>query len=103
MRTAFRIKGLPECALSTMEMSLSTNTIKQYSNALQVWWNFYQEKNISPYRSGVQHVLEFFQTQLEVKQFKYGTFNSWRSALALILPGEIGKDLTLRRYFRGIF
>lgn len=39
---------------------------------------------------------------LKVKNWSYGMFNSCRSALALIIPGDIGKNLTIRRFLKGI-
>ncbi|KAJ8967813.1 hypothetical protein NQ314_002622 [Rhamnusium bicolor] len=39
---------------------------------------------------------------LNTKKWSYGTFNSFRSALSLILPGEIGKDIYIRRFLKSI-
>lgn len=39
---------------------------------------------------------------MEQKNVSYQTFNSFRSALALILPGEIGKDPIVKKFLKGV-
>ncbi|KAJ8967762.1 hypothetical protein NQ314_002645, partial [Rhamnusium bicolor] len=40
--------------------------------------------------------------ELDCKKAKYGTFNQHRSALSLILPVDIGKNLLVRRFLRAV-
>lgn len=55
-------------------------------------------------QAGPKEVLEFLQHIFTVKQsFSYGSFNTYRSALSLILPFEVGKDPQIRRFLKGIF
>lgn len=54
------------------------------------------------FSASVPDVLKFLQHMVNTTKWKYGTFNSCRSALSLILPGDIGKDLAVRRFLRGV-
>lgn len=95
-------KDIPECTIATMIGSLSESTIKQYNSALHCWWNFCKVNKIEVYTATISDVLKFFQNQLETKQWAYGSFNSCRSALSLILPEEIGKNLQLKRFLKSV-
>lgn len=39
---------------------------------------------------------------LEKSDNVYGSFNSYRSALALILPGDIGNNMIIKRFMKGV-
>lgn len=81
---------------------MATSTLRQYDSTYRVWWNFCLENNISYLEAGTPEVLSFLQNQFQTKTFAYGTFNSFRSALSLILPGDVGKDPQVKRFLKGI-
>ncbi|KAJ8968787.1 hypothetical protein NQ314_002095 [Rhamnusium bicolor] len=67
---------------------------------LEALWAISQQETIElPSPSTTETVLT---EQLSDKAFRYGTFNSFRSALALILPGNVGEDHQIRRFLRGV-
>lgn len=98
------VNELPIQALSQIVMSLAPRTIKQYDSALRKWWSYCKDQNISPFEGKPHAVMDFLQSYLDSgKSLSYGTFNSYRSAIGIILLGDVGNDLSLRRFFRGIF
>lgn len=48
-------------------------------------------------------MIKFLSFLLKKKQFKYGTFNTIRSALSLILPFDIGNNPHIKRFLKGVF
>lgn len=102
MRTAYKLKGFPECTWFITEHSLSDNTMRQYDSTYRAWWEFCKQQTISPFKAEVGNVLEFLNKQFNEKKWGYGTFNSWRSALSLILSEDIGTDIRIRRFMKGI-
>lgn len=102
MRKAFLLKGLPECAVDTQMHSLSPATIKQYNVTFQAWWSYCNQHKIHPFQADTSEVIKFLQFQLDSKSCKYGTFNSHRSALSLILQGEIANDPRMKRFLKAI-
>lgn len=67
-----------------------------------MWWDFCNANKYNVFNSSINQILEFLQNLLDTKSCKYGTFNSHRSALSLILPGNIADDQVLKRYLKGI-
>ncbi|XP_046744290.1 uncharacterized protein LOC124410169 [Diprion similis] len=58
-------------------------------------------KRVNPFQAPVGCVLEFLTVSLShVKT--HGTSNSYRSALALIVIGDIGQQPVIKRFFRGV-
>ncbi|KAJ8944526.1 hypothetical protein NQ317_006676 [Molorchus minor] len=100
VRKAFIKMGHSEETVSTSIESISASTLKQYNSSYQAWWKFCRVKNIDPYSADSSGVLAFMQHELNTKASRYGTFNQHRSALSLILPGEIGKDILIRRFLK---
>lgn len=82
--------------------SISESTLLQYTASYRAWWDFCKDKGIDPFEAGVPEVLDFMQNELDFKKAKYGTFNQHRSALSLILPNDIGKNLLIRRFLRAV-
>lgn len=74
----------------------------QYNTTYKLWWEFCKLHNYSLFDSGVEEVIHFLQHILDTKTIKYGSFNSYRSALALILPDKIGENPILKRFLKGI-
>lgn len=102
MRIALSRRSLPTSSLDIMLASLSTNSIKQYDVCLRKWWNFCRNKSINVYTTSVPSVIDFL-TQLYDQGSQYGTLNSCRSALSLILGPTISNDDRLQRFFKGVF
>lgn len=93
---------MPDDSLDTQLQSLSETTIKQYNTAYKFWWRYCQERNIHVYKATIPQVLTFFQYLLENKKFAYGSFNSFRAALALISLEDIGTEARVKRFFKGV-
>lgn len=102
VRQACRLKGIPEAAIKTYMQSLSEVSLRQYNSSLLLWWQYCYEKGVPIFSADVPQVIAFFQYLLDTKNWIYGTFNTCRSALSLILPGELGTDLRIRRFLKGI-
>lgn len=69
----------------------------------KLWWQFCHNSKISPFQGAISDVISFLQIQLDRGKNLYGTFNSHRSALSLILPNNIGDNPLLKRFLKGIF
>lgn len=91
---------IPEDTIEVMISSLSVNTIKQYSVALNKWWIFCKGENI--FDVSITKILEFLTDQFKTGS-SYTSLNTTRSALSLILSCEIGIDPQIKRFFKGIF
>ncbi|KAB0795035.1 hypothetical protein PPYR_11874 [Photinus pyralis] len=102
IREALKRRGVPDCALEVMIHSISRSTEAQYNTTYKMWWKFCQLTGSSLFSSGPKEVIKFLHTILTRKSCGYGSFNSHRSALSLILPGNVGEDILLKRYLRGI-
>ncbi|KAJ8937113.1 hypothetical protein NQ314_012025, partial [Rhamnusium bicolor] len=102
IRQAHRIRDLSEDSVQVMLESLAVKTRKQYNCAYKAWWIICTYNMVPVFNAKVPHIISFFQKQLGDKAFRYGTFNSFRSALALILPGNVGEDPQIRRFLRGV-
>lgn len=74
----------------------------QYNTTYKQWWEFCNNNNVDYFTGDVSKVILFFNNLFKEKTILYGTFNSHRAALALILPGDIGSNLMLKRYFKGL-
>lgn len=82
--------------------SLSKATIIQYGSTYRLWWPFCLKKGISPYEGTPIHVMEFLQDLFDKGNNLYGTFNSHRSALSLILSTSLSNHPVLGRFLKGI-
>lgn len=81
--------------------SLSPGTIKQYEKPIRLWWEFCKKEGICPFGASVTKVIEFLAQEFEHVQ-SYGTLNSYRSALSLIVIQEIGNNAQVKRFFKGV-
>ncbi|KAJ8913813.1 hypothetical protein NQ315_002719 [Exocentrus adspersus] len=102
IRQAFRLKGFPECAVDTALQSITQSTIKQYNVTYKLWWKFCQDRGYRIYEATAKEVIEFLHSLLQTQNGKYGTFNSHRSALSLILPENVGEDFRVKRFLKAI-
>lgn len=85
-----------------MLASLAPNSIKQYEVYFKKWWDFCNTNSVDIYSASVPTVI-YFLTQLFNNGCQYGTLNSCRSALSLILGPIVSNDDRLKRFFKGVF
>ncbi|VEN37326.1 unnamed protein product [Callosobruchus maculatus] len=102
IRQALLNKGTLEQALETTIQAISPSTLKQYGTTYKLWWHYCSEKHIDAFNASVGEVICFLQDLLDKRDYKYGTFNSHRSALALITPGDLGQSTLLKRFLKGV-
>ena len=57
--------------------------------------------NIDPFCGTISNVLAFLKFEYD-KGASRGTLNSYRSAVALIVNGEIGQDRNMKRFFKAL-
>lgn len=102
IREAYRRRNLTEPTLEILIASLANGTINQYNVALKSWWKFCNERSYNPYESNAINVLEFL-TESFNKGASFGTLNSARSAVSLILSNSITNDQIIHRFFKGVY
>ena len=94
------VEGISAPSLRVILASLAPATLKQYARPIKLWWEFCQKKEISPFEPPTSSLLEFLTLSLEgIKT--YGTLNSYRSAIALIINRDIGNDPIIKRFCKG--
>lgn len=84
-----------------MLSSLSNNTYKQYDGCIKAWIN-YCSKHDYDYTCGSIPIIIHFLTEIFDKGAKYGTINSYKSALSLLLGNNLN-DERLKRFMKGVF
>nr|CAI5841752.1 unnamed protein product [Callosobruchus analis] len=102
LREAFQRRGLAVSVIETLLNSISESTKKQYDVALRKWWHYRRLKHLSVYTATANSVMDFLQNILDTEHCSFGTFNSHRAALSLLLGENVGKDRTLSRFMKGI-
>lgn len=85
-----------------MLASLSSNSFKQYDSCLKKWFQFCIQNNLNLFQPSISNILNFL-TELYNNGAQYGTINSCRSALSLLLGPQISNNETMKRFFKGIF
>jgi hypothetical protein len=85
-----------------MVASLAESTVKQYNVSYKRWWLFCASKNINPLESHISDVLKFLSEQFN-SGCSYGSLNSHRSALSLLLGDNIGSDDKVKRLLKGAY
>lgn len=95
-------RNVPPQSIEVICASLSDNTIRQYECAFRKWFVFCNNYNLDPYNSSVKSVIEFL-TEIYNRGAQYGTLNSYRSALTLILGSRISSDDIVSRLFKGFY
>jgi sulfur relay (sulfurtransferase) DsrC/TusE family protein len=76
--------------------------MKQYECSLKHWWLFTKEKNYDLFNTDALKVIEFLMKCFQ-DGAKYGTLNSDRVAISLIISGKFSRDKVISRFMRGIF
>lgn len=82
--------------------SLSDNTAKQYGVAFKKWFTFCKLHSIDAYEASIPQVILFL-TEMFNTGVQYGSLNSYRSALSLIVNTKIGTDDRVTRLFKGFY
>lgn len=95
-------RNVPPQSIEVICASLSDNTLRQYECAFKRWFDFCSKNNINPYDAPIEHVIKFL-TDIFIQGAQYGTLNSYRSALALILGSKISSDDIMSRLFKGFY
>lgn len=85
-----------------MMSSLSENSFRQYDVYLKRWFHFCNENNYDLYNVSVPQIIYFLNNLFDAGA-TYGTLNSCRSAIALLMGNNIGEDERVKRFFRGVF
>lgn len=85
-----------------MIASLSENSIKQYNVYLKKWFTHCHQNNVDLYDASITDIINFL-TGMYNDGAQYGTLNTCRSALALIIGDHVGLDQNIKRFFKGIF
>lgn len=85
-----------------MLASLSDNTISQYDPCIKKWFFFCQETNIDFFTASAPEVLRFL-TNLFDHGCKYGSINSAKSAITLLVGSDTTNDLRVKRFMKGIY
>ncbi|KYN21782.1 hypothetical protein ALC57_05841, partial [Trachymyrmex cornetzi] len=94
-------RGVPDSALDTCLASLAPSTIQQYTRPLRDWWNFCQNRQLSPFTPTEGVALEFLALALE-SAGSYSSINTTRSAISLISPNSVGEDPLIKRFCKGV-
>lgn len=102
LREAFTRLDTPEIALDLMLASISDNTMKQYTVTYKLWWAFCSENSVNTFEAPLSTVIKFL-VDLFNKGASYGTLNSHRSALSLLLGNNVGSDERIKRLLKGIY
>lgn len=102
MRKALLRRSLPPSSIDIMMASLSDNSIKQYEVCLKRWHSFCTHNNYDIFESSVPTII-YFLTQSFNSGAQYGTLNSYRGALSLLIGSHISSDDRVKRFFKGVF
>lgn len=102
IRQALETRGVPAAALDVCMASITTSTLRQYNVGLKLWWFFCDARKRSCFAASIPEVIEFLQEEFD-RGASYGTLNSHRSAISLILGPEMAQDTRISRFFKGIF
>ncbi|XP_031348434.1 uncharacterized protein LOC116174634 [Photinus pyralis] len=86
-----------------MTCSISEGTLKQYNATYKLWWSFCLKHQIPVWDATTSHVLKFLTYVQTNKKLKYGSINSHKSALALILNTDLSNNILLKRYLKGVY
>ena len=103
MRQSFIRKQVSQKALEII-LKWASSTHKQYSTALKSLWQFCQDTSSDCQTSIIlKRNYDFMSNQKIPERCLYGTLNTLRSAISLVLSNEIGKDKIVTRFLTGCF
>lgn len=95
-------RSIPPSSIEIMMASLSDNSIKQYNVCLKRWHSFCLQNNRDIFQASIPTII-YFLTQLFHSGAQYGTLNSYRGALSLLIGSHISADDRIKRFYKGIF
>lgn len=95
-------RGIPLSSMDIVLNSLSENSYKQYEGCYKKWFIYCNENKLNLYEVSVPDILNFL-TIAYNDGAQYGTLNSYRSALALIVKENVSKNDIIKRFFKGVF
>jgi hypothetical protein len=101
MREAFIRREAPIEALDILLDSISSNTFKQYQSCLKEWFKFCNQHNYDCYTASTPIVLKYL-SSIYNRGGKYGTMNSHKSALVMLLGDQVNDDL-ISRFLKGVY
>lgn len=102
VRESYLKRDIPIETIEIMIKSLSNNTINQYNVALKRWYSFCIGNNVDYLNSSVTMILKFLTDEFH-KGASFGTLNSFRSALNLIISKDQTENDYVSRFFKGVF
>lgn len=85
-----------------MIASLADSTIKQYDPCLKQWYSYCTINRVDFYKATVTQVQTYL-LSLFHKGCKYGTINSVKSALSLILGSQVMNSSVIKRFMKGVY
>lgn len=85
-----------------MIASLSDNTLKQYNTCLKQWFSFCIQEDISLYSASLSEILRFL-IKIYNQGGKYGTINSAKAALSLVLGSDKLNCDQIKRFMKGVY
>ncbi|XP_043482415.1 uncharacterized protein LOC122511321 [Leptopilina heterotoma] len=100
IREAFLAQGVPEASIPTTLQSLASSTIKQYNKPLRLWWSYCKTRNLSMFKASVSEAIDFL-TSVSKSIKTYGTLNTYRSAVSLVLNHDLGNNPIVKRFCKG--
>jgi len=91
---------MPDSAVDILLASLATQI--QYAGPRKKWSSFYQRRGLDPYQGNPTEVLSFLTDEFNAGA-TYGTLNSARSVISLLVNANLAGDKWIARFFKGIF
>lgn len=76
--------------------------MKQYEVCLKRWFAYASEKSINPFEASIPSVLSFL-THLFNSGSQYGSLNSYRAALSMVIGSQISNNDAVKRFFKGVY
>lgn len=93
---------MPPASLDIICASLADNSLKQYEVGFRRWKKFCDHNQVDFYEASIPNVI-YFLTEVFNSGAQYGTLNSIRSGLSLILGSKVGSDDRVQRLFKGFY
>lgn len=101
IRESLKLKDTPNSSIDILMSDLRDSSIKQYNTGLKLWWTFCKTNHRPVFDKCVNSVLSFLSEQFS-NGASYGSLNTYRSAISYIIGPEVGQDLRIKKFFRGV-
>ncbi|CAK1578331.1 unnamed protein product [Parnassius mnemosyne] len=89
-------------ALVLMLASLSESTVKQYNVSYKLWWQFCNQHIINVFSPSLTFIMLFVTEQFNTG-CSYGSLNSHRSALSLLVGSNLTTNDSVKRLLKGAY